>query len=84
VVDNLKFDIPKTREIVNFLKSADAARKPLFLMHESDLAVSKSASNVPGAHVLHVDSVNVYDILNHVKLIATPEAVRKLEEVFGA
>jgi large subunit ribosomal protein L4 len=31
-----------------------------------------------------VDSVNVYDILNHTKLIATPEAVRKIEEVFGA
>jgi large subunit ribosomal protein L4 len=84
VVDNLKLDVPKTKEIVNFLKSADAGRKPLFLLHESNTAVSKSAGNIPGARVLHVDSINVYDILNHVKLIATPEAVRKLEEVFGA
>jgi large subunit ribosomal protein L4 len=84
VVDNLKLDAPKTREVVSFLQSAGAWQKPLFLLHESNMAVSKSAGNIPGANVLHVDSINVYDILNHIKLIATPEAVRKLEEVFGA
>ncbi|MDR0764017.1 MAG: 50S ribosomal protein L4 [Synergistaceae bacterium] len=84
VVDNLKLDAPKTREVVNFLQSADVGQKPLFLLHESNMAVSKSAGNIPGALVLRIDSINVYDILNHVKLIATPEAVRKLEEVFGA
>jgi large subunit ribosomal protein L4 len=84
VVDKFRLDAPKTKEMINFLKSADAADKPLLLLHESSLPVRKSASNIPGAEVLHVDSVNVYDVLNHVKLIATPEAVRKLEEVFGA
>jgi large subunit ribosomal protein L4 len=83
VVDKFKLEGPKTREMVKFLKSVDIDSKPLFLLHESNLPVIKSASNIPGALVLHVDSINVYDILNHVKLIATPEAVRKLEEVFA-
>jgi large subunit ribosomal protein L4 len=82
VVDTFKLEAPKTKEMVKFLKAVDVDAKPLFLLHESSLPVSKSASNIPGALVLHVDSVNVYDVLNHVKLIATPEAVRKLEEVF--
>jgi large subunit ribosomal protein L4 len=84
IVDKFRLDAPRTKEMINFLKTANAAAKPLFLLHESSLPVVKSASNIPGADVLHVDSVNVYDVLNHVKLIATPEAVRKLEEVFGA
>jgi len=84
VVDKLALDAPRTKTIVMFLERLEGVRKPLFLIHESDVAVTKSVSNIPGAHVLHVDSVNVYDLLNHVKLIATPEAVRKLEEVFGA
>jgi large subunit ribosomal protein L4 len=84
VVDKLALDSPRTKTIVSFLERLEGVRKPLFLIHESDVAVTKSVSNIPGAHVLHVDSVNVYDLLNHVKLIATPEAVRKLEEVFGA
>jgi large subunit ribosomal protein L4 len=82
VVDKFRLDAPKTREIVNFLSKLDASNKPLFLLHESNAPVIKSAGNIPGATVLHVDSINVYDILNHVKLIATPEAIRKLEEVF--
>jgi large subunit ribosomal protein L4 len=84
VIDKFKLDAPKTKDIVKFLKSVDVAVKPLFLLHESNMPVIKSAGNIPGATVLHVDSINVYDVLNHVKLIATPEAVRKLEEVFGA
>jgi len=83
VVDKFQLDAPKTKEMIKFLKSADVSAKPLFLLHESSASVIKSASNIPGAAVLHVDSINVYDILNHVKLIATPEAVRKLEEVFA-
>jgi large subunit ribosomal protein L4 len=83
IVDKFMLDAPKTKEMVNFLRTADVSAKPLFLIHESSIPVTKSASNIPGAAVLHVDSVNVYDVLKHVKLIATPEAVRKLEEVFG-
>jgi large subunit ribosomal protein L4 len=83
VIDKFKLDGPKTKEMVKFLKSVDVDSKPLFLLHESCAPVIKSASNIPGALVLHVDSINVYDVLNHVKLIATPEAVRKLEEVFA-
>ena len=84
VVDKFSLDAPKTKVMVEFLSRVDSARKPLFIMHETNPAVIKSVSNIPGAMVLHVDSVNVYDLLNHVKVITTPEAVRKLEEVFGA
>jgi large subunit ribosomal protein L4 len=84
VVDHFAMDAPRTKDMVSFLSRLEGASKPLFILHESNVPVIKSASNIPGALVLHVDSVNVYDILNHVKLIVTPEAVRKLEEVFGA
>ncbi|MDR0649608.1 MAG: 50S ribosomal protein L4 [Synergistaceae bacterium] len=83
VIDKFGLESPRTKTFVSFLEKVDCPKKPLFLLHESDRAVTKSVTNIPGAHVLHVDSVNVYDLLNHKKLIATPEAVRKLEEVFG-
>ena len=84
VLDKFALDAPKTKAMIAFLGKLDGVRKPLFVLHESNAAVIKSASNIPGARVLHVDSINVYDLLNHGKLIATPEAVRKIEEVFGA
>lgn len=83
VIDNFDIAEPKTKDMNHFLAKVDCAVKPLIIVHERNIAVTKSASNIPGAMVLNVDSINVYDILNHVKLIATPEAVKKIEEVFG-
>lgn len=80
-----RFDVeaPKTKVMIDFLSVIESGKKPLFVLHETNMAVVKSAANIPGAEVLHVDSINVYDLLNHDQLIATPEAVKKLEEVFG-
>ncbi len=83
VIDRFAMEAPKTKEFRAFLDRIDSLQKPLIIIHENDMAVRKSASNITGALVLHVDSVNVHDILNHQRLIATQEAVRKLEEVFG-
>ncbi|MEG1837122.1 MAG: 50S ribosomal protein L4 [Synergistaceae bacterium] len=83
VLNSFELAAPKTKLMLDFLATIESAKKPLFVMHETNMAVVKSASNIPGAEVLHVDSINVYDLLNHDKLIATSEAVKKLEEVFG-
>lgn len=83
IIDRFALEAPKTKEFRAFLDRIDSLQKPLIIIHENDMAVRKSASNITGALVLHVDSVNVHDILNHQRLIATQEAVRKLEEVFG-
>lgn len=83
VLDRFELEAPKTKAMLEFLSIIESGKKPLFVLHETNMAVVKSAANIPGAEVLHVDSVNVYDLLNHDQLIATPEAVKKLEEVFG-
>ena len=45
--------------------------------------VVKSASNIPGAKVLHVDSINVLDLVHHDHVVATPAVLQKLEEVYA-
>lgn len=83
ILQRLDVEAPKTKVMIDFLSTVGSGKKPLFVLHETNMAVVKSAANIPGAEVLHVDSINVYDLLNHDQLIATPEAVKKLEEVFG-
>ena len=83
VIDSFGLEAPKTKSMIEFLAAVKSGKKPLLVLHETNMAVVKSAANIPGAYVQHVDSVNVYDLLNHDQLIATPEAVKKLEEVFG-
>jgi large subunit ribosomal protein L4 len=83
VLDSFSVEAPKTKTMVAFLEAVKAEKKTLFVTHETNMPVVRSAANIPGTEILHVDSVNVYDLLNHDQLIATPEAVKKLEEVFG-
>lgn len=83
VLDRFAVETPKTKVMLDFLSKVQNGKKPLFVLHETNMAVVKSAANIQGARVLHVDSINVYDLLNHDQLIATPEAVKRLEEVFG-
>jgi len=83
VLERFDVEAPKTTVMLDFLTAIDSGKKPLFVLHETNMAVVKSAATIPGAEVMHVDSINVYDLLNHDQLIETPEAVKKLEEVFG-
>jgi len=83
ILERFDVEAPKTKVMLDFLTAIDSGKKPLFVLHETNMAVVKSAANIPGAEVMHVDSINVYDLLNHDQLSATPEAVKKLEEVFG-
>ena len=44
--------------------------------------MAKSARNVPGAKVINMGNINVYDLLNAGTLVLTPEVVSRLEEVY--
>lgn len=83
ILENGKLETPKTKAMLAFLGKVEATRKPLMVIHESNENVYRSAANIPGAKVIHVDSINVYDILNHEHLIMTAESAQKLQEVYG-
>ncbi len=83
LLENPVLEAPKTKAVVAFLSKVGAEKKPLLVVHETNVNLYRSAANVSGAKVLHVDSLNVYDVLNHTHLIMTPEAACKVEEVFS-
>jgi large subunit ribosomal protein L4 len=82
VLENLEIQAPKTKEIVKMLNAFDA-KKTLIVVAESNENVYKSARNVAGVTILPVNNLNVYDILNSQKVIATKEAITKIEEVYA-
>src|SRR5690606_20162341 len=83
VLDALKMDQPKTREMVKVLDNLKADRKALLVSSEYDENVALSARNIPGVKFVKADGLNVYDILNHDKVILTRDAVARVEEVWG-
>jgi large subunit ribosomal protein L4 len=82
VLDDLKMDAPKTKAMVETLANLKAAKKALIVTAEKDENVVKSASNIPGVRTALVNTMNVYEIVNHTSFIITKEAIKKIEEVY--
>ena len=82
VLDELKLDAPKTKEMAKVLENVKAGRKALIVTAEKDENIVKSAANIPGVRTTLVGTMNVYDIVNHTSFIVTKEAVEKIEEVY--
>ncbi len=82
VVDELKFDAPKTKEFVKVLDALKVSGKALVVINE-DANVIKSAANVETAKTSYTNTINVYDIMNAQAVILTKDAVAKIEEVYA-
>ena len=82
VLDELKFDSIKTKNMVNVLNNLKAD-KALVVLNDNDANVVMSAKNIPDVQTASVSTINVYDILKYNKLILTKEAVATIEEVYA-
>ena len=82
VLDELKFDAPKTKEMVKVLENIKADKKALIVTAEKDENIIKSAANIPGVRTALVGTMNVYEIVNYNSFIVTKEAIEKIEEVY--
>lgn len=83
VIDEIKFEEPKTKEMIKMLTAVNAEKKALIVTAEKDINIVKSAANIPGVRTALVTTMNVYDIINHTNFIVTKEAVEKIEEVYS-
>lgn len=83
VVDKIAFDEFKTKAVVNMLEALGADGKTLIVMPAVDQKVIKSANNIPGVKTTLVNTLNVYDILHHDKMVIVVDAVKKIEEVYA-
>ncbi|NLK73351.1 MAG: 50S ribosomal protein L4 [Clostridiales bacterium] len=83
IIDDLKLEMPKTKEMVKILSNVKADKKALIVMTDKDENIIKSAANIPGVTTTLVSTLNVYEIINHNSFIITKDAVHKIEEVYS-
>ena len=83
VVDDIKVSEIKTKPVAQMLKAFDAQGKTLILLSENDKNFVISARNIAGVKVAFVGAMNVYDILDCTKVIASKAAVEKIQEVYA-
>ncbi len=80
VVEDLKFDAPKTKEMVAVLNNLKVS-KALVVLNE-DKNVIKSANNIADVKTSYVNTINAYDILKYETLVVTKDAINKIQEVY--
>ena len=82
VVDELKFDAPKTKDMVKVLGSLKADNA-LVVLNDNDQNTILSGRNIDGVKMALTNTINVFDILNHKTLVLTKDAVKTIEEVYA-
>jgi len=83
VVENLAMDEIKTKTIASMLKAMEVMDKCLIVTGDMEKNVYLSARNIAGVKASYVGMLNVYDVLNHDKLVVAKDALEKLEEVYA-
>ncbi|BBE30897.1 50S ribosomal protein L4 [Tepiditoga spiralis] len=97
VLEDIKFDAPKTKTMKDIIKKIGVEnKKTLFVLpkkSEEYKNVKLSARNLPKVKVLiadnpsqektNIDGLNVFDLINNEKVVITKAVVAKIEEVLG-
>ena len=91
VLDELKLDEIKTKNVQNILDNLDTSKALIITASNDDKNLILSARNIAGVKTAFISSdesgvssnINVYDILKYDTVIATKDAVAKIEEVYA-
>lgn len=83
-LDQLTLKEFKTKTVIKMLKDLKVEeRRTLVVVHERDEKVFKSASNIPGVEVVEAGHLNLVDVVQSHRLVATKEALEKIQEVLS-
>ncbi len=83
VLNDLQFEVPKTKDVVAVLNALDVNDKVLIVTSEKNENVVRSANNLQTVKVITVGEINVLDLVAYDKVILTKDAAEKAGEVLA-
>ena len=84
VVEDLKFEAPKTKGFVNFAKNIKVeGKKTLVLLSEVNKNVYLSARNIQGTEVMTATSLNTYKVLNADIVVIAESALKAIDGILN-
>src|SRR5262245_36720473 len=81
IVSDWKFDAPKTKDFINTLANLKLSGKTLIVDSLKNTNLMLASRNVQTAKVVNSYGVNIYDLVNHQKLVLTPRTVEELTDI---
>jgi large subunit ribosomal protein L4 len=83
VVQGLVEIEPKTKTMKAIIEKLPESRSVLIVVPEKSEIVDRAASNLPNVRTILASYVNVRDVLKYERLVVTPEAIAKIEELWA-
>jgi large subunit ribosomal protein L4 len=75
VVDELRFEKPRTRDFVDVLNNLKIERSCLVAINSTDENIYKSVKNIPKVSITPVNDLNAGEICSFKKMLFTKEAI---------
>ncbi len=82
LIEDFTLGSPRTKEIVRVLGNLGLTDKVLFVLGQPELNIYLSVRNIPNVNSCVWDTLNVYDVLWHDKIVFTESAAEKIEAKF--
>jgi len=80
ILDELAMDAPKTKAMIQVLDALNlAGGSVLLVLPEKDMAVQRSANNLPKVKTLLSSYLNIRDLLGHDMVVLPKQAVEQIE-----
>ena len=83
VVNEFKFDVPKTSEMEIALSKLQIPSSAVIVLGEANPGVQKSAANIPDVMTLRAEYLNVRDLIGHDFVILPLGAIQVIEGYLG-
>src|SRR5437870_8955601 len=81
VISEWKLEQPKTKELIATLGTLKLGGKTLIVDSLKNTKLMLAARNVHTVKVVNSYGVNIYDLVNHQKLVLTPKTVAELTDI---
>lgn len=82
LVDKLAIDAPNTKAMRSLIKTLVGDQSALIILTGEQKTVRKSVNNLPNAHTLVANFLNVRDLLKYDKVIMTLEALEVVTSIW--
>ena len=83
VVDEIKLAEPKTKLVAQILKNFGYDKRTLLLVTDKDADVVRAGANIEKLTVTEAGLANIYELVSSYSIIATKEAIKKIEEAYS-
>ncbi len=83
VVDEIKLEAPKTKLVAEILKNFKFEQRTLLLVAGDSADVVRAGSNIELLTITEASLANVYELVANTNIIATKEAIKKIEEAYS-